>query len=310
MEKKMKSIKTQFVLIILTGIIAGCGDATMEPTYESYEPRIVIEGYLHAGKNIDRIYISRNFPIDADLTKFSLIPDPDETTVQITDLGSDQKYNLEFIEEEDTEWSTNYYWTYKGSDFIAQYGKSYQLDVWSVIEDKQLHASTITTVPEKGFEIVSINYKSLPYRKKDLNGELEKFEIVLNRSAGSSFYTAAIEALNPSIESFIYDNPYEDIKPEDVNLVDDALTYAVIHHAPEVSGKSEMTLGWDVFNFYDQYRVIVYASDDNYKDFMITHSDVMEMNGNFHEAKFNIDGDGIGVFASIIADTIYVEVTN
>ncbi len=32
------------------------------------------------------------------------------------------------------------------------------------------------------------------------------------------------------------------------------------------------------------------------------------MDGNFHEAKFNIDGDGIGVFGSVIADTVYVDV--
>jgi hypothetical protein len=38
----------------------------MEPANVSYEPRIVIEGYLHAGKNIDRIYISRNFSVDTD----------------------------------------------------------------------------------------------------------------------------------------------------------------------------------------------------------------------------------------------------
>jgi hypothetical protein len=308
MEKKMKSIKTLFSIIILIGIIAGCGDATMDPTYESYEPRIVIEGYLHGGKNIDRIYISRNFPVDADLTKLSILPDPDDTVVRITELASGKKYNLVYHIAEDGDWN-NYYWTYEGSDFVAEYGKSYQLDVWSVIDDKQLHASTITTVPERGFEIVSLNHNSLSYRQKDLNGALEKFELIINRSAGSSFYTAAIEALNPSIESFIYDNPYEDKEPEDVNLVDDALTYSVIHHAPEVSGQSEMVLGWEVFNFYDQYRVIVYSADDNYKDYLITHNDVMEMNGNFNEAKFNIDGDGIGVFGSIITDSVYVEVT-
>jgi hypothetical protein len=179
-----------------------------------------------------------------------------------------------------------------------------------VIDDKQLHASTITTVPALGFEIVSINHTSLEYRERNSDGSLQNFEVQINRSFGATFYTAAIEALNPSLESFIYDNPFEDKKPEDVNLVDDALTYAVIHHAPEVSGMSQMTLGWEVFNFYDQYRVIIYAADDNYKDYLITHNDVMEMNGNFHEAKFNIEGDGIGVFGSIITDTVYVEVTN
>ena len=52
----------------------------------------------------------------------------------------------------------------------------------------------------------------------------------------------------------------------------------------------------------------MYATDDNYREFVQTYNDVQEDDGNFHEAKFNIDGDGIGVFGSMIADTAYIEV--
>jgi len=308
MEWKMKSIKVLLGFMTLALIIGGCGDATMEPTNESYEPRIVIEGYLHAGKNVDRIYITRNFPVNADLSRLSLIPDPEKTTVEITDMESNHVYELEYIEGENGD-INNYYWTYSGSDFVVQNGRSYRLDVWAVIDNQSLHASSVTAVPEKGFEIVSINQTSLKYREKDLEGALKHFEVQINRSEGTSFYTAAIEALNPSIESFIYDNPYEDIKPEDVDLIDDAFTYEVIHHAPETNGTSQITFAWNVFKFYDMYRIIIYAGDENYKDYLMTHNNVMEMNGNFHEPKFNIDGDGIGVFASIDADTVYCRVT-
>jgi len=65
-----------------------------------------------------------------------------------------------------------------------------------------------------------------------------------------------------------------------------------------------MTLGWQDFRFYDDYEIIMYAADKNYKDFHITYRNVMELDGNFHEPKFNIEGDGIGVFGSIIADTV------
>ncbi len=33
-----------------------------------------------------------------------------------------------------------------------------------------------------------------------------------------------------------------------------------------------MDLPWYTFNFYDRYRIIVYAADDNYKDFFMTYS--------------------------------------
>jgi hypothetical protein len=307
MEKKMKTVVAILGFIFLVNLLSGCGDATMEPSNESYEQRIVIEGYLHAGQPIDRIYVSRNFPVDADLTKMSVLPDPDETFVYITDLDSDKNYQLEYNTSEDDDWN-NYYWTYRDSDVIVEYGKSYQIDVSTVIDGKECHASSVTTVPEEGFEIMSINYNRLKYREKDSNENLKNFEVEINRSIGSNFYTASLEALNPTLESFIYDNPYDEKKPEDVDLHDDAFTYSVLHHAPEIEGKSIKTLGWEVFNFYDQYRVIIYAADENYKDYLITHNNVMEMNGNFHEPKFNFEGDGIGVFASIIADTVYVEV--
>jgi hypothetical protein len=304
MEIKMKI----FGIIIIAMLIGSCGKATMEPVNESYEPRIVIEGYLHAGKNIERIHITRNFPVNADLSKLSLVPEPDQTTVSITDLGANHIYYLEF-EKGGSNALEDYYWTYKRSDFTVQNGRSYQLDVKTIIDGELLHAGSVTTVPERGFEIVSISQNSLIYRDNDFNGELKHFEVQINRSRGTSFYAAAIEALNPEIESFIYDNPYEDIKPEDVDLIDDALTYEVIHHTPETSGTSLITFGWHTFKFYNMYRIIIYAADENYKDYLMTYRDVMEMNGNFHEPKFNIEGDGIGIFASFDADTIYCQVT-
>ena len=304
----MKSIKLVIGLIIISGIYGGCGKATMEPLNESYEPRIVIEGYLHAGKNIERIHITRNFPLNADLSKLNLIPDPAKTIVRLTDLEISKQYSLEF-EQDDTNMLEGYYWTYKGSDFVVQNGKTYQLDVETVIDNNILHASSVTTVPEAGFDIISISDESLKYREKETYDMLRHFEIDINRSRGITFYTAAIEALNPNIESFIYDNPYENIKPEDVDLIDNALNYEIIHHAPESNGISQIIIGWQNFKFYDRYRIIIYAADENYKDYLMTYRDVMEMNGNFHEPKFNIEGDGIGIFASFDADTVYCQVT-
>ena len=171
---------------MITGIIAGCGDATMEPSNDSYEQRIVIEGYLHAGQPVDRIHISRNFPVDADLSKLSVLPDPDETIVQITDLDSDQTYDLEYNTAEDDDWN-NYYWTYRKSDFIVEYGKSYKLEVWTVIGGKELHASSVTKVPEQGFEIVSIKtvvYMCI-YKARQNGRPTNVYDLSEFRNAGS-----------------------------------------------------------------------------------------------------------------------------
>jgi hypothetical protein len=232
-----------------------------------------------------------------------MIPDPEHTDVILTDLESGSQYTLTFYYAE-LEDKQEAYWRYTGSDLLIQEGHSYQINIHSVIEEKRLSASAVTTVPQAGFAIAAINTSQLQYRQKNPDGSLQQFEIAYTRSPGSHFYVAAIQALNPQIENFIFDNPYQDIKPEDIDLVDDSFSYEVAHHTPVTAGHSNLALSWHAFNFYDDYRLILYACDENYKDFLITYGQVMEMDGNFHEAKFNIKGDGIGVFGSMVADTV------
>jgi hypothetical protein len=54
--------------------------------------------------------------------------------------------------------------------------------------------------------------------------------------------------------------------------------------------------------------MIVYAADENYRLFSLSYKNVQEFDGNFHEPKVTLQGDGIGVFASMIADTVYFKV--
>ena len=59
----------------------------------------------------------------------------------------------------------------------------------------------------------------------------------------------------------------------------------------------------------DTYRAVVYACDENFRLFLLTYDSVQEFDGNFHEPIMNFTGDGIGVFGSCIADTVYFKVT-
>ncbi len=296
------------VIVVTMILLSACGKATVEPQNASYEPRLVIEGFLTSGKNVDRIFITRNFKVDTDLNNYNLIPNPDDTEVIITDLASGQKYPLSFYLNE-LEDITEAYWRNEGEQLSIQSGNSYQLDVSAIIKGKTLIATAQTTVPEGDFRINSINYAQMAYRQKNENGNLMKFELRYQRSPGTGFYFTAIQAQNPTLDSFIYDNPYGEVKPEDVNLIDDAFNYEVANHTQTSAGISMIALGWNEFNFYDDYTIIMYAADENYKDFFFTYRNVMEMDGNFHEARFNIEGDGIGVFGSMVADTVTCRVT-
>ena len=299
----MKKIIKYLLLISLSLIVLSCGEGVVEVTNESYEPKIAIEGYLIAGQKVDKIRISRNFRINDRLNNSYLVLDTSLTSVQITGMAANQTYELIYQISPD-----DFYWQYNGQGLQITPGKSYRLDVSTTIEGKQLQASSTTTVPDSGFSISHLNYNQLVFREQDQNNSLKHFEITFNRSPGISFYLASAKALNPGKNNFIYENPFFNEKPEDLDVGDYNYQYGWIQDTPITFGQTTFTVFWANLWFYDNYELIMYATDDNYREFVQTYNDVQEPDGNFHEAKFNIDGDGIGVFGSMIADTAYIEV--
>ena len=169
------------VIVVTMMMLHACGKATIEPKNESYEQKIVIEGFLIAGQTVDRLFITKNFTVDSDLNNYNLIPDPEMTEVTITDLSSGNIYNLSFHLEE-KEIITEAYWRYEGKDFTIQPGNMYQLNVSTIIDDERITANAQTTVPEKGFSIETINQTELKYRAKNESGELVNFSIKYARS--------------------------------------------------------------------------------------------------------------------------------
>jgi len=296
-----------FNLLLLVIIISSCGEGTVSVTNESYEPKIVIEGFLVANRKVEKIYITRNFPVDANLSRFDLIPDVDRTQVTITDVEKGTSYDLTFHFAKNKNFD-DYYWEYIHDDLIIECGKTFRLDVSAPIDGRILHASSTTTVPLPGFKIANLNYDSLLYRQRDENEDFVNFKVTIDRSPGTTFYLTTMQALDATISTYIYDNPYEDVKPEDVTDDVSTFRYDWIQNRPETTGQTEFDIFWNSLRFYCRYEVIIYAADENYMTFMQTYDDVQEEDGNFHEPKFNIEGDGIGVFSSMIADTAYIEV--
>ena len=296
-------------LLFITIIISSCGKGTVEVENMSYEPKIVIEGLLIAGQKVDKIKIARNFKIDANLRQTNLIPNVARTIVSITDIEADKKYFLSFFEPENRNFD-DYCWEYNYDDLKIECGKSYRLDVSAFFEGRRYVASSTTTVPQEGFNIVDVNYDSMTYRQKDANDNIERFSIAIQRSPGISMYLTIINALSKDESLFIYDNPYEEYDREDVLDELNGLAYELewIQNTPTTVGESSIEIWWNDIWFYDDYNFTVYAVDKNYMQFLQTYNDVQEPDGNFHEAKFNIEGDGIGYFGSAIADTISVKV--
>ncbi|MCK5078010.1 MAG: DUF4249 family protein [Calditrichia bacterium] len=297
-------INRLIILLITVLLIASCGNPSIKIEDDQYKPKIVINGYIFPHKPVDKIFITRNFPVDQNIDNYQIIP-PD-TRVSITDVETGTSYSLSFHVTNDSAW-----FRYEGSGLDIDYGKSYRLDVTATIDGKALQASSVTTVPQQGFEIISINYDSLHYYEKDESDNIISFNVEFERSPGTTFYLATIQPVDTSYQNFIYDNAFGDLDSSDVkeNYKDFTYNYTWIQDTPLTPGQSNVDLFWFFIWYYGKYQAVIYAADENYRYFMQTYSEVREMDGNYHEPIMNIEGDGIGIFASMIADTVEFFVT-
>ena len=294
-----------FPVLALLYLFTGCGEGSVEIGDDTYQPQLVIEGYLYPGQNVSDIKISRNLPITVNrIDSLSLfIPDAD---VRITDISKNKIYNLTYNK-------TKHSYEYIGDSLFIEYGNSYKLTVRGKIDNKDLQASSTTIVPQKGFKILEdlSELGTLKYREKAPSGDLKNFSITIKPSPGTDFYAISSNSLDASVQSFIYDNPIVKYDVSDVNKGFFNLKYQM-RRLMDINSYGESVnykIDWFDVWFYGRYRIIIYACDDNFKYYILTHASVKEIDGNFHEPRMFFEGDGIGVFGSAITDTVYFSVT-
>lgn len=285
--------------------LQSCGEGTINLDKTVYEPKIVIEGFLRPGEPVRDIRITRNFPLQAKVDVQSL-PIADAVAI-LTDLETEKRYQLTYDPD-----AHSYY--YRRRDLTIGYNQSYRLAVIAQVDGQSLSASATTTTPDSGFGIVEdlSNLGPLPYRARDVRGFLDLFFITFQRSPNVKFYTVSIVALDADSSTFIYSpvNPFTKADTADVVEHLDEFRHGLtwLQDTPLQPGLSGVVIDWFNIFFYGRYRAIVYAGDQNYRDFFLTHNQVQDIDGNFRQPKFHIEGDGIGVFGSVIADTVYFEV--
>ncbi|GEM_PF-362572 len=294
------------LLLALPWMWMSCGKGVVEISPKNYQPKIVIEGYLYPHHPVGRIKISRNFPLNSKISRAALLlPD---ARVFITDLGSNRKIGLLYDSREQKYYDPN-------DQLDVEYGRSYRLEVAATVDGRALQASAVTRVPQKGFAIDrSRTRDSLYYLQKDLSGRDVKPQIFFSTSPGTNFYGFSIVALDTALNNFIFppENPFlfpkwgvDQVKKNFEKLIQ---SRDQIFDVLPGNGRMDRILEWFHFMFYGRYRIVAYAGDDNMKDYYFTFKMVMEMDGNLHEPVMHIDGDGIGIFGSAIADTLFFKV--
>ncbi|MFT5373830.1 MAG: hypothetical protein ACI906_000646 [Candidatus Latescibacterota bacterium] len=283
----------------------GCGTGEFAVSNTSYEPRLVIEGLLQPGVGVDGIRITRNFRVDAQIRRDVLIPQDIRAT--IVDERTKQVFALQMHDAALVEDRLFYY---DGDDLVIEHGQSYTLEVSATVEGKELTARATTIVPERGFRIADVSEEAMPYRPLDESGEPINFAVEIERSPGSRFYLMTVRPLVATSANFVYDNPFTEQKPNEVeeDIDDFNFEWDWIQNTPREAGISTIEVFWFFLWFYGEHEVVIYAADQNYASFIQTHDQVQEDDGNFHEPQFLIEGDGIGYFGSALVDTVHVQV--
>ena len=300
----MQKVLCKISLIVVIAIMMSCGDVTVNVDQSQYNPKIVVDGCLQPFNNVSDIRITRNYPLDTEILVNEIILD--DAILSIKDVEADTLFQLEYS-------SATMAYEYIGSNLIIDYGAQYTLFVEATIDGKRLTASSTTTIPLKGFEIVEdeCTLEPLTYRERDENNELKKYTIAFKRSPDIDSYIVSIVALEGSRETFIEDNIFEiNVDDLDENNLLSELQYGVYWTQTQLGGESLSTVDIEWFSiwFYGKYRVIVYAADKNLNDYFLTHRFIQDIDGNLWEPKLHFEGDAIGVFGSAITDTVYFEV--
>lgn len=300
-------IRILLLIILVTGgfLLFSCGKTTITIDESTYEPKIVIIGYIYPHTPVTNIKITRNFAIGTIIEKDE-VPLRD-ANVQIKDFVKDTIYTLVYNDLKSC-------FEYPGDDLYIDYGNSYEIRVNASIDGQNLAASSVTTIPEQGLLInreESI-YGDLFYRQKDESGTAIAPRVAYEQSPDAAFYLLSIHSTEASQETFVYENPFgfdiQDALDGGAKIED--FQYRARWTRPENTGDgySVIEINWFQIWFYGPYRLLLYAGDDNFYHFYNTHRNVQDIDGNLHEPVFDIDGDGIGVFGSAVVDTLYLNV--
>lgn len=303
----MKKISILFTSLLF---LYSCGEGVVEVTNTSFEPRITVEGMLAPNHPV-KVHLSKNFRLDNSATIQDIALDASKTVAQIVDVESGNSYTLLPNFPVNPSSPFDFFYEYKGSDLIIQQGKKYRLEVETEIEGEKIWTKSTTEVPLKGLKILRQNADSLKFIQKDAQGEIINLELTILRSENSDFYLHTITPLTADSSTYIYNHVTgkRDSSDYDEEESDETrFRFGWIQNTPLTVGESSFPVVWFNLYYYSTYRVVVMATDKNYREFLQTARRVQEPDGNFHEAKFNFEGDGVGYFGSFVSDTTYFTV--
>jgi hypothetical protein len=290
--------------ILLTYLIMiSCGEPLVELDESLFEEKIVVEAFLEINKPANNIRISRNFPLKTEID-FSQILLTDAIVV-IDDLNNPNTDTLTYN-------PTTFMFEDNDNDFgLIKTNNSYRIYISATVNGKVLITTSTCISPAEKLEINLTSPSQLKYYANSGN---DVFKYDINTVSNSLVYVSSLQAktvtfnnlinrpTNVFISEKLEEKDFEDEKGKLSKDIDRFInkSFDLITFEAEIRW-------WDL-NFYSEYQLIVYAGDQNYKDYIFTYRDVQGQDGNLKEPKFNFKGDGIGIFTILTADTIELTV--
>lgn len=280
-------VLTTIIALYIMLLLTGCGDPAVNLTNTSYNPKIAVEAYMFCGETVKNIKLTRNFALGTPIgNDMYLTPAKNKVSAFINGMALSYDPTTK---------------TYFNDQIVVEYGKTYRLEISAQIDGKDLYTTSTTTTPNKGFTILNKYLGMVKYGTSPA-------DIQFKTSAATDLYIFSIVPDTASIENFIYNNPYQpDIKTSDLekNFNEFKFKYEILSDLNSYTDSTYLhSLQKYDYWFYSSYTITAYAGDRNFRYYLMTAPNVQEFDGNFHEPIEIFQGDGIGVFASAIRETI------
>ena len=282
------------ITVLLILITAGCGKPGINLDNAPYNPKITVEGFLYPGQTVTGIKLMRNFRLGSQVNSSDLYLTPSGNNVTASINGNVLTFDLQTQ-------------SYFNNQLIVDYGKSYTLDVYATIDGTQLHTSSTTITPLKGFSVLNNNLGNFSFG--------DSISVIYTVSPNTVFYSFSIVPDTASPNNFIYNNGNTRRKLSSTDVANNLNQYKFRSgNVNNIDSYSNLVRSYSIKSrdtwFYSSYTVIAYACDNNFKYYLQTAPSVQEVDGNFHEPIETFQGDGIGVFGSAIADTVRFTITH
>ena len=272
-KNKMKSTKIMMILL-LSVLFVSCEENVVDTSGIKYKEQLVIKAFIFAGENAKNIIITRTLhPLEKYNAEKALVKNAEAAIIH-----NNRRYNLTYNENTQS---------YENVDIVFMEGEKYEL----VVNWRNLKATATTTIPK--FEVVR-NYYSFEYVEYWEWGWWQSYW-AMNINAIVRGDKNAVYAISYSGSGDYYYFDYDKLIDASRNTAD---TFKVVYN--DMYKYSNIKDSVTYINFAKRYSYRVTGFAHQLWDYNRTlENRAMDMDilfGNSLNVKWNIEGDGIGLF--------------